>query len=279
VEAFARRDLGVTSVIPGPRLPRPLLGLGEPVGRSASERLPTALGWGVGLGAFGLLIAASGGPFINQVAKSPDFLRAISSIFPGIDFGTIGGFLELVFIEFGLVLVGLAAAALVGGWASDETSGRLEMLLATPLSPVRWLVSGGLGVLAGIALIVAVTAGGIALGTVLAGGEVAQPVAGTLAIGLYAVAVAGVGLAVGGLIGTAYAGPVVAGLTLLTWLLDLVASDLGLPDWVTQLALSSHMGQPMVGVWDPVGIVACLVLAIGGITVGAVGIERRDVGR
>jgi ABC-2 type transport system permease protein len=277
VEAFARRDLGVTSAIPGPRLPRALLGLGGPVGRSASERLATSLGWGIGLGLFGLLIAASGGSFIDQIAKSPDFTRAVSSIFPGIDFGTIGGFLELVFIEFGLILAGLAAAALVGGWASDETSGRLEMLLATPLARVRWLASGAVGILAGIAIIVVVTAAGIAIGTLSAGGEIATPVIGTLAIGLYAMALAGVGLAVGGLIGAEYAGPAVAALTIVTWLLDLVAGDLGLPAWVTQLALSSHMGQPMVGVWDGVGIVACLVLAVGGLGLGAWGMRCRDL--
>ena len=30
----------------------------------------------------------------------------------------------------------------LGGWASDETSGRLELLLATPLARGRWVVSG-----------------------------------------------------------------------------------------------------------------------------------------
>jgi ABC-2 type transport system permease protein len=69
------------------------------------------------------------------------------------------------------VIVGLATAALVGGWGSDETSGRLELLLATPLTRGRWLVSGGIGVLVGIAVIVVVTALGIAIGTLIANGE------------------------------------------------------------------------------------------------------------
>jgi ABC-2 type transport system permease protein len=279
VEAFARRDIGATTAIPGPRWPRALLGLAGPVGRAASERTPTALGCGIGLGIFGLIIASSGGPFIEQVAKSPDFLRAVGQLFPGIDLGTIGGFLELVFIEFGLIIAGLAAAALVGGWASDESSGRLEMLLATPLSRVWWLVSGALGILGGAVLIVLLTAAGIAMGTLTAGGELWTPVAGTLAIGLYVVAMAGVGLAVGGLSGPGFAGTTVAVLTILTWLIDLVAGDLGLPDWVTQLALSSHMGQPMVGVWDGAGIALCLGLAIGGTLLGSIGISRRDIGR
>jgi hypothetical protein len=33
----------------------------------------------------------------------------------------------------------------------------------------------------------------------------------------------------------------------------------------------------MVGEWDPVGVVAALVLGIGGLLVGAWGLSRRDV--
>jgi len=62
-----------------------------------------------------------------------------------------------------------------------------------------------------------------------------------------------------------------------TYLVDLLAPPLNLPDWVHQFALTSHLGQPMVGQWDPVGVIACAVLAVGGIAVGAWGIGRRDV--
>lgn len=277
VEAFVRRDLGSTTAIPGPRLPRALLGLGGPVGRASSERLPTALGWGAGLGLFGLVIASSGGSFVEQIGRSPDFMRALAGLFPDTDFATIGGFLELVFIEFGLVLAGLAAAGLVGGWAADERSGRLELLMATPVARVRWPLSGAVGVGVAVALIVLLTAIGIAIGTLAAGGEVALPVLGTLAIGLYAAAMAGVGIAVGGLFRPGLAAPTVAGLTVVTWLIDLVGGDIGLPDWFHQLALSTHMGQPMLGAWDAVGIVACLVLAVGGTAMGTWGFARRDL--
>jgi hypothetical protein len=33
----------------------------------------------------------------------------------------------------------------------------------------------------------------------------------------------------------------------------------------------------MVGVWDPVGIVVSLVVAVGGVAVGAWGFARRDL--
>jgi len=122
-----------------------------------------------------------------------------------------------------------------------------------------------------------VTATGIAIGAATAGGDMWTPVLGTAAIGLYAAALAGVGIAVGGLIGPAFAAPTVVALTLITWLVDLVGGDLGIPDWIHQLALSTHMGQPMVGVWDATGIVACLVLAAGGLAIGTLAFTRRDL--
>ncbi len=279
VEAFVRRDIGQTSTIPTPSLPRTLRGLRGPTGRTFAELLPTALAWGIGLGIFGLVMGASAKSFVEQIGDSPSFTQLINTVFPDIDLNSPGAFLQLVFIEFGLILSGLAAATLVGTWASDETSGRTEMLLATPLSRRRWLASGGTAVLLGIGVFVGITMLGIGLGGATVGGDLATPIVGTLSLALYGAALAGIGIAVGGLVRSGLAGPVVALVTILTWLFDFLGPALSLPDPIQQLALSSHLGQPMIGVWDPGGIVACLVLAIGGVAVGAWGIQRRDLGR
>jgi ABC-2 type transport system permease protein len=277
VLAFIRRDIGATSAIPTPSLPRSLVGLGGPAGRAASELLPSSMAWGLGLGIFGLVIAGSGRSFIEQLGSSPEFTDLLGSIFPGIDIATVGGFLQLLYVEFGLILAGLAAATLVANWASDETSGRLEMLLATPLARVRWVVSGWIGVVAGIVVIVGLAAVGIAIGAMITGGDVAGPVIGSLVLGLFALALAGIGFAIGGLIGTSAAGPAVAILTIVIWFIDIIAPALSLPDFVQELALTAHYGQPMLGIWDPVGIVASLMLAFGGLAVGAWGFARRDL--
>ena len=277
VEAFVRRDIGVTTSIPTPSLPRALVGLRGPAGRTFGHVLPSALAWGLGLGFFGLAIAGSGRSFVEQLANAPDFHRLLASIFPGADIASVGGFLQLLFVDFGMILAGLAAATLVAGWASDETSGRLEMLLAAPLGRRRWAVSGGIGILGGIVVIMVVTVAGIGIGASLTGGDIVTPMVGTLALGLYAAAMAGVGVAVGGVVGTGAAGPAVALLTVITWFDGIIAPALGLPEIVRDLALTTHYGQPMLGVWDPVGIVASVVLAVGGVAVGAWGFQRRDL--
>jgi polyether ionophore transport system permease protein len=277
VAAFVRRDIGDTSAIPLPSLPQALVGLSGPAARAAGQNLTSSLAWGLGLGFFGLLIAGSGRSFVEELGDSPEFARILGTIFPGIDIATVGGFLQLLFIEFGLILAGLAAATLVANWASDETSGRLELLLATPLARARWVASGAIGVFAGIVLIVALAAVGIAVGASITGGDIVGPVIGTLVLGLYAIALAGIGFAIGGVIGTGAAGPAVAILTIVIWFDDIIAPALGLPAVVQDLALTAHYGQPMLGVWDPVGIVASLALAFGGVAIGAWGFTRRDL--
>ena len=277
VEAFARRDLGATSNVPTLALPRALVGLRGPIGRAASENLTTALAWGLGLGLFGLVLAGSGGSFTEQLAKSPQLMDLLRTVFPGVDIASVGGFLELVFVEFGLILAGLAAATLVGRWASTETSGRLEMLLAPPLARVRWVVSEAVGALIAIVLIVAVTALGIAIGASLTGGDIVTPVVGSVVIGLYAIALTGVGFAIGGLVGTGAAAASVAIIVVATWAIGVLGPAFGLPDIVQTVVLSSHYGQPMVGHWDVAGVVASVALAVGGVLIGAWGFARRDL--
>jgi ABC-2 type transport system permease protein len=277
LEAFVRRDLGSSSALPSPNAPRALRGLGGPFGRSFSERLPVALWWAVGLGVFGLAMSGASRSVADSFAQSPDIEKTFRTIFPNFDVATAGGLLQLL-ISLAFIVVGFAAATLVSGWASDESSGRLEMLLSTPLARSRWAVSSGLGVYAAIAVMTAVVAAGIGIGALGAGSDAMTPMAGTLTLGLYAAALAGVGFAVGGF-RTSIAAETVALVVVATYLIDLIVPALSLPDWVHQLALTAHLGQPMIGAWDPAGVVACLILATVGLGVGGWGMRRRDVAR
>jgi ABC-2 type transport system permease protein len=280
IEAFGRRDLGAVTALRGPSLPGPMLGLHEPARRAFGERFSLGLAWGIGIGIFGLVIAAASASLAGELAKlSPDTAKLFKDIFPAYDLGTAGGLLQLVFIQLGFIVAGFAGATLVSAWGSDETDGRLEMLLATPLARRAWAVRSGLGVFLAIIVMTVVIAIGVGIGALMAGSDALTPMLGSVNLGLYAAALAGIGFAAGGLIRTSIAAEIVALVVVATFLIDLLAPALKLPDWVHQLALTAHMGQPMVGAWDPVGIVACLVLAFGGLLLGGWGMSRRDIAR
>ncbi len=278
VAAFERRDLVPASAglirIPAIRLWVRGLFL-----RGLGERLPAALLWGFGLGLYGLLIATSADEFVTQIAKIPQIVAMMRLLFPDADILSTGGFLQLAFFGQGIVMVGLSAAVFVGGWASDEGDRRLEVLLAGPVTRVAWALRSGASVLAAVAVSTVLMALGVAAGAAIQGDSISGPVLGIGVLGLYGMALAGIGLAVGGLVRPSLAAPVTAILGLAFFLLDILGSILDLPEAVMSLALNRHLGRPILGDFDEAGLVACVVLAVGGVVLSAIGLKQRDVGR
>jgi ABC-2 type transport system permease protein len=278
IETFARRDLGITAGLGLPALPRTVLGVRGPTSRAFGDQLPRALAWGLGMGLMGALLGSLVSSFANETGGASAFANAFKNIFPGYDFTTAGGWLQL-YAELFYIAAGLAATTFVSKWASDETDGRLEEVMSAPMSRVRWVVAGATAAILAVVLMTVLFAAGIALGAMAGGGTVGDALIGTAALGLFGVAVVGVGVAIGGLWRTSIAAEVAALLVIVTYLDALLAPALNVPDWVRQLSLIAHFGQPMIGQWDAVGVVACLVIAVGGIALGAWGMTRRDVAR
>lgn len=276
VELFARRDLGVTIGLSLPQPPAVVLGVHGPTARAFGEQLPRALAWGVGLGLIGILYTSLAGVLADQIAASSVVKNTFGALFPGINLSEIGGWLQL-YAELLYIAAGFAAATFVSRWASDETEGRLEMILTTPVTRARWVIAGGVSALLAVVAMTVLFAAGVGLGAASGGLAAGEAVLGCAALGLYAAAIVGIGVAVGGLWRTSTAAEIAALVVVATYLLDLVAPPLKLPDWIHQLALTAHFGQPMVGQWDATGIAASVVLALGGILLGAWGMSRRDV--
>ncbi|NJD27335.1 MAG: hypothetical protein FIA92_03460 [Chloroflexi bacterium] len=278
--AFARRDLIVPS---GGRvtLPTGPLFLAGPFSRSLGERLPAALVWGAGLGLFGLLISFSVDEFVDALSGIPQIVELIRQFFPDADILSAAGFLQLAFFSEAILFISVAAATLVGGWASDEGERRLELVLSAPVARAGWAVRSGVAVMIGIAVMTAMLVVGVVLGTSTqaAAGNVAKVAAGVSVLGLYAMALAGIGLAVGGLVrpGLAAVTTLVVALGFFLW--DLIGSIVGLPDELLDLALNRHLGQPILGQYDWPGMAACALIAVGGVALCAIGMRRRDVGQ
>jgi ABC-2 type transport system permease protein len=279
VIAFSRRDLGSVANVGWLRLPSLPAGIGGPFARQLSDRAGVALAWGLGIGLYGALIVASAKAFTESLGALPQIVALIKAIYPDVDLTQPSGVLQLSFYSFGTFIFGLAGASFLAGWASDEGRRRLEVVLSTPLSRASWALRSALGVLAAVAIVGLVVAAFIGIGAAAAAGDVVAPVSGIGALTLAAAAFASIGLAVGGLLRTSLAAGVTAFLVIASFLIDTLGPALKLPDAVIQLSLYKHLGHPMAGSFDPVGLVAAAIMVIGGVAVCTYGLTRRDIGR
>ncbi len=278
IELFRRRDLGVTAGLSLPALPGDVLGVRGPTSRAFGDQLPRALAWGLGMGLMGAILASLVGGFADQVGTDTSLTKTFSTIFPGYDFATAGGWLQL-YVALFYIAAGFAATTFVSKWASDETGGRLEEVLSAPMSRARWLVAGAAAAILAVVVSTVIVALAIALGASAGGATAGDAFIGSASLGLFGIAIVGVGVAIGGLWRTSLAAELAALVVVVTYLIDLLAPAFKLPDWFHQLALTAHLGQPMIGRWDPAGIAACVAIAVGGIALGAWGVTRRDVAR
>ena len=276
VELFARRDLGVTAGLALPQPPSAVLGVRGPTARAFGDQLPRALSWGTALMLVGILYTALAGSLADTISSSGGLLDSFSMLFPNADFASVGGWMQF-YAELLFIAAGFAGATFVSRWASDEGDGRLEMTLTTPLARARWVVAGGVAALLAVVVTTILFAAGVAIGSAIGGLSSGDALLGCASLGLYAAAIVGIGVAVGGVWRTSLAAEIAALVVVATYLLDLVAPPLNLPDWLHQLALTAHFGKPMVGEWDMVGVVASLAIAVGGILLWAWGMRRRDV--
>jgi ABC-2 type transport system permease protein len=279
VWAFGRRDIGSSSALAWIRLPALPAGIGGPLRRQLADRTGMALGFGIGMGLYAALIVASADAFAESIASIPHIAQIIETIYPGVDIHTAAGVLQLAFFAFGSFILGLAGAALLMGWATDEDGRRLDVVLSTTLSRGHWAWRSGAGVLGAIAVVTAALGAIVGIAVIAVGGNVVDPLLGTAVLGLAAAAFAGVGLGVGGLVRSSLAAGVTAGLVIATFLLDTLGAALDLPDAVLELSLYKHLGQPMAGVLDPVGLAVAAVMIVGGLAVCTFGLTRRDIGR
>jgi ABC-2 type transport system permease protein len=263
------------------RVPSIPLFVGGIYRRSLGERLPASILWGLGLGLYGMVIAFSADEFVKALGGIPEIQQLIAQLFPNVDIASVGGFLQIAFFSEAILFVAVATTLLVSGWSSDEGEHRLELVLSTPTARLSWGARSALAVMTGVAIITALLVVGVIAGalTQTASLDTAQVAIGVSILGLYAMALAGVGLAVGGIVRPSLAAPVTIALALGFFLWDLVGSIAKFPDALLDLALNRHLGQPMLGQYDWPGMALCAALAIGGVALCAIGMRRRDIGR
>ena len=277
VLVFSRRDIGATVGAGRFALPGLPAGSANPFVRQFADHAADAIGWGIGIGAYGVLVASSADAFVEMLDQMPGIDDMVERFYPGIDIREPSALLELAFVAFGSLLVGLAGAGFVAGVASDENNRRLDFVLSTPLSRARWFGATGLAAFAAVALTTLVAGALIAPTVSAVGGDAIDAFLGSAVLGLYGCAFVGIGLAVIGLGRPRLAAIVAGAVSIASYLLGSLGNALRLPDWLIDLSLSEHIGRPMAGVFDPGGLAIMLLLAAGGLLFGAWAMGRRDL--
>lgn len=173
-------------------------------------------------------------------------------------------------VAFVLLVVIFAAYAITlsVGWSGEETSGHLELILSTPLSRWQALVNRFLVATIDLALISTITGFVCWLSCVV----INLPVkAGNLVaafFGLFVICVLVV--AAGFALSSFNPGPatgILAGLVIVSYVLNLIGPLLKLPDWVLNLSIFQQYGKPLINGFNWPSLVGMLALAavLGGL--------------
>jgi ABC-2 type transport system permease protein len=289
---FVRRDVGgVIPVapagvsLPAARLTAPQAGwsLRSLFARAIALELPRALWWALGLGLFYFVFT-----FITRQIqlnlvdsfKGTPYEPIIKALAGGQNATGNAFFLSLL-IGFIPVLITVMAVTQVNGWERVEAEGQLDLVLATPQTRAKAILTRIGAASAGQALTLAVTFGAILLAAAIAGltldnGKLAQATLGALPWGL-------VVLAAGYLLATwlrrALLVSTLSLLLAISYGIGLASDAAGWPEWVKRLSIYGYYGNPLVtGLdWQAAGIILGLSVVFTALAVWR--FAAKDIGR
>lgn len=237
--------------------------------------------WIVGLvlcvGWITMLARSMEAPLRDIYANNPVFYQ----LFGGHDIGTNAGFLAGAIFAFVPVIMVIFALFQALSWPGDLESGRLELVLSTPMPRYRIVLERFGAVLIAAVVIVFVIWFSILAGASLTdlrvnAGNVAAASFGILPLELITVSLVYV------LAGRLHSGAilgVVGTFIALSFFVELMQSLLKLPEWATSLSIFHHYGSPITEGWQwkPFGVmlgIAALLLAIGVVQFTYADVER-----
>lgn len=279
--AFARRDVGAT-------LFRPRLGSRSPTDRPSRDpllRVPVLAGmdqqrlwiagWMLGLAALAAFFVSLTRTIVDVMLATP-VLRAYMERLGGTTYDL---FVGVMWSSTTLLLLSLFAIAQVNGWVADDAEGRLESVLAQPLSRTRVVVER-LGVLAGGAALLIAVGAAAALATAAAR-DIPLDRGGFVLGSALMLAVA----LVFGAIGAAVAGwrprlavPLLTIVAFVSYFTQQFAPLFNWPELVEDLSLYSLYGRPIGGQIEWGGIATLLTIGGLGTVLATRSMRHRDIG-
>lgn len=271
-----RRDVGA-GLVAG-RLGPAVAGAGLNSAFALAWRLRrgSILGWSMGFAVTGFAIGGSANGIGDLLASSSRLEDVIHRMGAG---GITDAYFSAVMGLWGLVVSAYAIQAVLR-MRVEETSRRVEPLLATPLGRLRWAGGHLVVALAGTVVLLVVAGGGAGLAYGAATGDIAGQVprliGATLAQVPAAAVLAGIAVALFGLVPRA---------TGLAWaalgvfaVLGQVGPLLRLGQTVMDISPFTHTPRVPGAALSATPLVVLTLLAIGLVTLGLVALRRRDIG-
>ncbi|MGH3330947.1 MAG: ABC transporter permease [Nocardioidaceae bacterium] len=271
-----RRDLGSGIVAARPGPPEAARGLAHPLGLAWHLQRATVVAWVAGIFTLGLIFGSVTEEIQNMVKDNPtlaDYIQKASGA-------------SLVDSYFGtmLLLIGIGAAGFAVASAlrirGEETSGRLEPVLATAVSrPQMMLGSLVVTVFGSVAVVAAGGLGsGVSYALVTGDASVTWPLVAQAMVFVPAVLVtAGVAVL---LVGWApYASGIAWGALALTFVIGWVGGLLKIPDWFADLSPFTHTPQLPAQDFRLTPVLLLSAVFVVQVVAGLVGFQRRDIGR
>lgn len=233
---LVRRDIGGGLIQPRPGPARARKSLLHPLGFAFRIQRGSIIGWAVMLFAYGFAVGVIGDNIEQLLKTSSAFTEAFAS--------ASGNLLDSYFASILTVIALLASGFTVSAVLrphSEESRGRVGLLLAAPLGKVRWVANHLLIAFAATAVIIALVGLGLGIGFAVATGDsgqigrltgaaVAQTPAmwltGSLVVLLYGL--------------SSRLSPVAWGLLATFVLIWTLASFGDIPDWIVDLSPFSH---------------------------------------
>jgi|JI10StandDraft_1071094.scaffolds.fasta_scaffold08839_10 ABC-2 type transport system permease protein len=271
-----RRDFGGGLLAQRPGRAEATARLAGPIGLALRLHRGAAVGWAVGVAALGVFYGIVADEAEQMLVDNPQMADYLA--------GLGGGSIVDAFLATGTLVIGLLAGgylvSAVLRMRAEETAGRVDPLLAAPMSRVRWVTSHL--VVAMSAAVALLLIGGLAagVGAALTTGD------GALVgrVGLAALAMAPAPLALGAvafLLCAAAPRWAMAAWALfgLSAAIGLLADALGLPSWVTSVSPYRHIPALPAVPFRALPIVVLLMVAAIAAAAGCIAITRRDIGR
>jgi len=273
----ARRDIGGALLATDAGREPNLHLLGGPTAFAWRSNRAVLLGWIIGLGAYAAVMGALISTMIDWLAQDKSYQKIMADL--GLDEAlTTGGFLAMIGVIFG-VAVALQVAWRIGAARAEEESGRVEAVLARPVSRLRWLGGHALLSLLGGALLLAVTGTALWLGVAASGSsevtwdDAMRSVLNTLPVVILIGGLAA--LSFGLLPRLTVAIPVTV--TVVGYIVTLVGPALSWPAWVLNLSPFTHLAWVPAAPWAATSgiVMTCLGLLLLGF--GLLAFHRRDI--